>query len=171
MKIPAILAFCDQCMFDRRVKVPAVHSGLVVLFGVEAELDLCESCALSLTGPLFRLLDAVGHRASRPGRASSDPARPRSASGNGKWRCSTDKLMVVCGHCGNRVRARKRTEHAGYHGMDPWGITWDFGPDVTELWWCSCGMPFPSLHGRGGHVRSTGHAPGPDQPSIARPRP
>lgn len=163
-----ILSFCDRCFQTGKSKVKATVTEEDVVVGEQkARLDLCERCDQELLGPIRALVRAreAAQRAldKSTGTSTREPRAPRPRLGP----------LTRCGQCGDSVEVRQRGTHARarHGGANPEDLTWYFDDDVDKVWMCSCGLPFPSEHGRNTHAHRIGHPlpedDGPQTPPTA----
>lgn len=149
-----IVSFCDRCFQTGKAKVKATVTEEDVVVGEQkARLDLCDQCDQELLDPVRALVRAreAAQRAldKSTGTITREPRVPRSQPGP----------LAQCGRCGDAVQIRHRGAHARarHDGAGPEDLTWYFGDDVDKIWACSCGLPFPTEHGRNTHAHRTGH--------------
>lgn len=158
-----VLSYCDRCYQTDKTKVEATSTVEVIVGEQKARLDLCERCNQEFLDPVRALVRARegAQRAldKSTGNATTEPHTPRSHSGP----------LARCGQCDTSVQVRHRGAHARtrHNGANPEDLTWYFD-DVDKVWECSCGLPFPTEHGRNTHTHRTGHTlpedPGPQIP-------
>src|SRR5262249_3727059 len=140
------------CYQTDRAKVEAVETVEIVIDEQQARLDLCEPCNQEFLDPVRALVQA---------RAAAQPALDRSTgadNGDSRKPRSRPGPTARCGQCGATVQIRNRGAHARsqHDGANPEDLTWHFD-DVEKIWACSCGLPFPTKHGRNTHIHRTGH--------------
>jgi hypothetical protein len=151
MRQPVILAFCDNCLVEKGVKVAAGYSGSLTLDGAESEIDLCDVCDAALLAPVRKLQAAIGHRTTYAA-AAEDTSRTTT--------------LTRCPLCGNWMDVRNRAKHVkDKHADSAAGeLDWRYNDTVKEVWLCDCGLTFPSKVGRGMHARKSDHGlPVPDE--------
>lgn len=147
-----IVSYCDRCYQAGKTKVEATDTVEVVVGEQGARLDLCDRCNQEFLDPVRALVRAreAAQRAldKSTGSAIREPRRPRSEPGS----------AARCGQCDASVQIRYRGAHARnrHSGAKPEDLTW-YLDDVDKVWACSCGLPFPTEHGRNTHAYRTGH--------------
>jgi hypothetical protein len=157
-----ILTYCDNCFQSEdagRVKTEATVTAEVRVGDEEARLDLCERCDQELLAPLRGLIStrAAAQRVLDRA-AAADGGTDTDGTGRSRSRSERPNITARCSICESSVHLRNRGQHArDRHQTEPQDITWTFGPEVTELWTCSCGLPFPTEHGRTTHAHRAGH--------------
>jgi hypothetical protein len=148
-----ILSYCDYCFQTDRTKVEATDAVEVVISEQKARLDLCERCNREILDPvrtLIRAREAAQRALDKSAGTAGVGQEPRGSR-------SPTGPLARCGECGDSVQVRHRGKHArNRHSADPEDLTWYFD-DVDTVWACSCGLPFPTEHGRNTHARRTGH--------------
>jgi hypothetical protein len=162
-----IVSYCDRCYQTDKAKVDATGEVEVVVGEQKARLDLCDSCNQDLLDPVRTLLRAreAAQRAldkstSTAARESREPEPPSTP-------------LVRCDQCGDEMQIRHRGQHARtrHYVAKPEELTWHFD-DVDTVWTCSCGLPFPTEHGRNTHCRRTRHPlpeeAGPQTPAATK---
>lgn len=101
--------WCDNSAAHAEEEAPEGESHVLKVDGMEAELDLCESCAKTLLDPLHELLRQAGQPlAPSPMKKPQEAAQEPSVK---PWLCE----------CGKRYKSRsslhshRRTAHDGVH--------------------------------------------------------
>jgi hypothetical protein len=168
-----IVSYCDRCYQTDKSKVEASDEVEVVVGEQKARLDLCDPCNRDLFDPVRALMRAreaaqraVDKSTGAATRKSSTTAREsstapqESSTAPQEPRAPAPKAgpLARCGQCGEAVQIRLRGQHARSHhdGAKPEDLTWHFD-DVDKVWACSCGLSFPTEHGRNTHSRRIGH--------------
>jgi hypothetical protein len=147
-----VVSYCDRCYQTDKTKVEAADEVEMVVGEQKARLDLCERCNREFLDPLRALVRSreATQRAldKSTGTATREPRARRSQPGP----------LTRC-QCGYTVQVRHRGAHARnrHDGAKPEDLTWSFD-DVEKIWACSCGLPFPTEHGRNTHAHRTGHS-------------
>lgn len=147
-----VATFCDRCYQTDKTKVEATDEVEVTVGEQKARLDLCQRCNQVLLDPLRALLKAreAAQRALDKSTSTTtrEPRARRPRSGP----------LARCGKCDAHVEVRHRSTHARtrHDGATPEDLTWYFD-DLTEVWPCSCGLPFPTEHSRNTHSRRASH--------------
>lgn len=144
-----IFRYCDRCFQADQAKVEA--TAVEVAIGEQrANLDLCDPCGRELIDPVRALLK-VREAAQRALSRSTTARQPQPGR---RSRCQ----------CGITVEIRQRAAHARdrHDGALPQDLKWVI-EGATEVWECSCDLPFPTFRGLGAHARRTGHSLPPDQ--------
>lgn len=170
------------------VKTEACVTVSVSIGDASARLDLCEHCDHALLASLRQLVStraaaqqaldkstradaAIPEQRDGTGviRVSRGRSRGKSIEGGGQ-RADQSVPAARCGECHATVQLRYRGRHARQrHQREPERISWDFGPEVTTVWVCDCGLPFPTQHGLTTHARRTGHQSATDPTTISQP--
>jgi hypothetical protein len=178
MQEVVIATYCDRCYQADQTKTETSFTVEVSIGGDRARLDLCAGCDQDLLDPVRELIRtrAAAQRALDRSAGSSPDTQDTGDSGNtgntGQSRQNaprpTSNPTVRCGQCQAQVALRSRGNHArNSHGCKPQDITWTFGEEVSEVWTCTCELPFPTEHGRNTHARRTGHPlPDPSGPPL-----
>lgn len=156
----AILHWCDWHLVMEDTKEPATIKRVIVLDGTEATLDMCGACDIAAVTPLAQVLGAIGRRAK--------PVKPKPEKKPRPGR----QVDVLCVKCDSWMDIRNRTKHAdGVHeGLDAGRLEWAFTEDIELVVSCSCGLQFPTEHGRIMHIRKTPEGVHVPMPGTQEPR-
>jgi hypothetical protein len=160
-----VATYCDRCYQTDKAKVEATDTVEVVVGEQKARLDLCQRCNGEFLDPLRALVrarEAAQRALDKSTGSTREPRTPRSRP----------SPLARCGQCDTSVQIRHRGTHARtrHDGAQPENLTWYFD-DAEKIWLCSCGLPFPTEHGRNTHTHRTGHPlpedAGPQTPPAA----